>query len=265
MLIAVIGAAVLYTVFLWWFSTGAILWLDRRPKNTFRLSLIAGSLVGAAAVYGLVASMKDASPAGAICAFTCALGIWGWHELSFLTGLISGPRKSSCPPNPTAWRRFALATSTLIYHEIALALTAVALLAITWGQPNQVGLWTFAVLLVARLSTKLNLFLGVPNFSADFFPDHLRHLTSYMRKRPASALFPVSIAAGSALAGAEAALAFRPDATPFQLVSLALVFVLTALALLEHAFMVLPLHDSALWRWAMPTSTKINADLAVKE
>jgi putative photosynthetic complex assembly protein 2 len=265
MLLALIGCAVVYTIFLWWFSTGAILWLDRRPRTTFGWSLIAGALVAAAAVYGLVASMKDPSPAGAICAFTCALGIWGWHELSFLTGLISGPRKSSCPPGVSKWRRFVLATSTLIYHEIALAVTAVALLAITWGQPNQVGLWTFAVLLVARLSTKLNLFLGVPNFSADFFPDHLRHLTSYMRKSPASALFPLSIAAGSGVAGVEAALAFRPDATPFQLVGLSLVFVLTALALLEHAFMVLPIRDAALWRWAMATSHKINTDLAVKE
>jgi putative photosynthetic complex assembly protein 2 len=265
MLLAVIGAAVLYTVFLWWFSTGAILWLDRRPKTTFRWSLMAGSILGVAAVFGLVSSMRDASPAGAITAFTCALGIWGWHELSFLTGFISGPRKSSCPPGVSKWRRFVLATSTLIYHEVALAVTAVLILAITWGQPNQVGLWTFTILLVGRLSTKLNLFLGVPNFAAEFFPDHLRHLTSYMRKRPASVLFPISIAAGSALAGVEAALAFRPDATPFQLVGLSLVFVLTALALLEHAFMVLPIQDAALWRWAMPTSNKINADLIVKE
>jgi putative photosynthetic complex assembly protein 2 len=265
MLLAVIGAAVLYTVFLWWFSTGAILWLDRRPKTTFRWSLTIGSILGLAAVYGLASSMKNASPAGAIIAFTSALGIWGWHELSFLTGFISGPRKSSCPPGVSKWRRFVLATSTLIYHEVALAVTLALMLAITWGQPNQIGTWTFAILLVGRLSTKLNLFLGVPNFAAEFFPDHLRHLTSYMRKRPASALFPISIAAGCALAGVEAALAFRSDATPFALVGLSLIFVLTALALLEHAFMVLPLHDAALWRWALPASAKTNADFVVKE
>ena len=120
-------------------------------------------------------------------------------------------------------------------------------------------------MLAARLSTKLNLFLGVPNFAAEFFPDHLRHLTSYMRKGPASALFPVSMAAGAGLAGVEAVLAFRPDATPYQLVGLSLVFVLTVLALLEHAFMVLPLHDAALWRWALPASAKTNADFVVKE
>jgi putative photosynthetic complex assembly protein 2 len=265
MLLAVIGAAVVYTVFLWWFSTGAILWLDRRPKATFRWSLVAASVVGGVAVYGLASSMTNASPTGAIIAFTSALGVWGWHELSFLTGFISGPSRKSCPPGVSPWRRFVLATATLIYHEIALVLTLALIVAGTWGQPNQVGTWTFAILLAGRLSTKLNLFLGVPNFSAEFFPDHLRHLTSYMRKRPASALFPISIAAGSALAGVEAALAFRPDATPFELVGLSLIFVLTALALLEHAFMVLPLHDAALWRWALPASAKTNADFVVKE
>ena len=34
--LAAIGSAVLYTVFLWWFSTGAILWLDRLPRTTYR-------------------------------------------------------------------------------------------------------------------------------------------------------------------------------------------------------------------------------------
>ena len=265
MMFPVIGAAVLYTVFLWWFSTGAILWLDRRPKTTYRWSLLVGSTLGMAAVYGLTSSVKVASPVGAIIAFTCALGIWAWHELSFLTGFISGPRKSSCPAGVSQWRRFKLATSTLIYHELALAITLALMLAITWGQPNKVGTWTFAILFAGRLSTKLNLFFGVPNFAAEFLPDHLRHLASYMRKRPATAFFSISIAVGSALAGVESALAFRPDATPFDLVGLSLIFVLTALALLEHAFMVLPLHDAALWRWALPASAKTRTDFVVGE
>jgi hypothetical protein len=33
-------------------------------------------------------------------------------------------------------------------------------------------------------------------------------------------------------------------------------FALTALALIEHLFMVLPLPDTALWRWAMPAAGK---------
>jgi putative photosynthetic complex assembly protein 2 len=256
MMFAMIGSAVLFTVFLWWFSTGAILWLDRRPSRTYRWSLLGGSVVAIAAIFGLISSMSDASQMGAVLAFTCALGLWGWHELSFLTGLIAGPRRAPCPPNVTSWRRFALATSTLIYHEIALALTAAAILATTWNQPNQVGCWTFAILFAARLSAKLNLFLGVPNFNAEFFPDHMRHLTSYLRKGPMTALLPLSILAGAGLVWAKAAVSLGPDASAFDLVSFALVFALTALAMIEHAFMVLPLNDAALWRWALPTSAK---------
>jgi putative photosynthetic complex assembly protein 2 len=256
MMFAAIGSAVVYTVFLWWFSTGAILWLDRLPRATYRWSLLAGSAIALAAIFGLVASLSDASPTGAVLAFTCALGLWGWHELSFLTGFISGPRRAPCPPNTTLWRRFTLATSTLIYHEIALAVTAAAIIAISWKQPNQIGCWTFAVLFVSRISAKLNLFLGVPNFNAEFFPDHLRHLTSYLRRGPMTALFPVSIMAGVTLAWAEAQVPLKPDASTFEVVGFALVFALTALAIIEHVFMVLPLHDAALWRWAKPISAK---------
>jgi putative photosynthetic complex assembly protein 2 len=260
MVIAAIGCAVLYAVFLWWFSTGAILWLDRHPSRTYAFSLIGASLVAMASIFGLLHSMTQTSPAAAVIAFTSALGLWGWHELSFLTGFIAGPRKAACPPGASGWRRFILAASTLIYHEVALVGTAAVLWEILRLQPNKVGLWTFTILLVSRLSAKLNLFFGVPNFTAEFFPDHLRHLTSYLRKGPTNALFPVSLAAGVALAWAEAISALRADSTPFETVGYSLVFALTALALIEHAFMVLPIQDAALWRWALPTSAKTSAE-----
>jgi putative photosynthetic complex assembly protein 2 len=253
-----IGLAIVYTVFLWWFSTGAILWLDRLPSRTYRWSLIAASVVAIAASLGLVTSMKDPSPTGAVLAFTCALGLWGWHELSFLTGFVSGPRTAHCPPGASGWRRFKLAASTLIYHEIALALTAAVILAVTWNAPNKIGCWTFLILLVSRLSAKLNLFFGVPNFTDDFFPDHLRYLTSYLRKSPVNALFPLSIAAGLALAWSLGRLVFNPDGAVFEVIGFSLMFALTALAVIEHVFMVLPLPDAALWRWAMPASAKGN-------
>jgi putative photosynthetic complex assembly protein 2 len=256
MALVAVGSAVLYTVFLWWFSTGVILWLDRRPRATYRWSLAAGTLIAAVAVGGLLRSMTDASPAGAVTAFTCALAIWGWHELTFLTGLIAGPRRAPCPPGAQGWRRFSLAASTLIYHEIALALTAAAIFAVTWSQPNRVGAWAFAILLASRLSAKLNLFLGVPNFDPGFFPDHLEHLTTYLRRGRTSALFPLSILAGSALVALETAFALRPTASAFETIGVALIFALTALAMLEHAFMVLPVRDAALWRWAAPVRPK---------
>jgi putative photosynthetic complex assembly protein 2 len=256
MTLAAIGSAVLYTLFLWWFSTGAILWLDRLPRATYRFSLIGASVVAAAAVFGLIVSLTTATPTGAMIAFTSAIAIWGWHELSFLTGLITGPNALPCPPEAAGWRRFKLAASTLIYHEIALALTALALLAVSWGRPNMVGAWTFLVLFACRLSAKLNLFLGVPNFTDSFFPKHLRYLTSYLKKGPMSTLFPVSAAAGCAVAAALAWRALDPNATAFDVTAFSLVFALTALAVIEHVFMVLPLPDAALWRWALPASEK---------
>jgi putative photosynthetic complex assembly protein 2 len=252
------GGAVLYTTFLWWFSTGAILWLNRRPSRTHRASLTAATVLAIASACGLAASMTDPSPAGAVLAFTSALGLWGWHELSFLTGFISGPRTSLCPPNARGWRRFRLATTSLLYHEVGLILTAAVIVAVTWRQPDQIGCWTFLILFVSRLSAKLNLFLGVPNFTDEFFPDRLRYLTSYIRRGPVNALFPLSVAAGLLLAGIEARLALAPAASAFQTVGYALLFTLTALALIEHAFMVSPLPDAALWRWAMPASPKGN-------
>jgi putative photosynthetic complex assembly protein 2 len=149
------------------------------------------------------------------------------------------------------WLRFRLAASTLIYHEIALALTAAALLALSLGHANTIGALTFLSLLAFRLSAKLNLFLGVPNFTEEFFPDHLRYLTSYIRKAPVTPLMPVCVALGAGVVWAEARAAFNPYATPFVVTGFSLLFALGALALVEHGFMILPLPDAALWRWAM--------------
>jgi putative photosynthetic complex assembly protein 2 len=256
MTLAVISATVVYTLFLWWFSTGAILWLDRRPRKTYPVSLFAGFGVALAGLYAATASMASATPTGALVAFTAAILIWGWHELSFLTGLVTGPRTAPCPPGASGWDRFVLAASTLIYHEIALAVTAAALLVLSWGQPNPVAAWTFLVLFGCRLSAKLNLFLGVPNFTESFFPEHLRHLASYLKRGPMSGFFPPSVAVGCTLAASLAWQAFAPKAAAFDVVAFSLLFALTALAVIEHAFMVLPLPDDALWRWALPASEK---------
>ena len=69
---------ILYTLFVWWFSTGAILWLDGLPPRTYRYSLAGASVVTAAALYGLEVSENDVSPTGAVIAFTSRLMIWGW-------------------------------------------------------------------------------------------------------------------------------------------------------------------------------------------
>jgi putative photosynthetic complex assembly protein 2 len=249
--ITAIGCAIVYALVLWWFSTGAILWLDRRPKHTHGWSLGVGAVLAAVALIAFLGSLSQATPTGAVIGFTSALALWGWHELSFLTGHITGPRTAACPAGATGWRRFTLAASTLIYHEIALAVTAASLLALSLGHANMIGALTFLSLLAFRLSSKLNLFFGVPNFTEEFFPEHLRYLTSYIRKAPMTALMPICIAVGAGVVWAEARAAFNPYATPFVVTGFSLLFALGALALVEHGFMIVPLPDAALWRWAM--------------
>jgi putative photosynthetic complex assembly protein 2 len=260
-----IGCAIVYALVLWWFSTGAILWLDRRPRRTHGWSLGLGAIVAALALIVFLASLRQATPAGAVIGFTSALALWGWHELSFLTGHVTGPRTAPCPAGVAGWLRFKLAASTLIYHEIALALTAVALLALSLGHPNTIGALTFLSLLAFRLSAKLNLFFGVPNFTEEFFPDHLRYLTSYIRKAPMTLFMPVCIALGAGVVWVEARVAFNPYATSFVVTGFSLLFALGALALVEHGFMILPLPDAALWRWAMREDGKAAAPRPIPE
>jgi putative photosynthetic complex assembly protein 2 len=253
---ALIASALAFALGLWWASTGAILWLNRRPRASYRWSLAGASVVAALAVAALVLTRDAATPVGAFVAFTAAIAVWGWHELSFLTGFVTGSSTAPCPAGARGWRRFRLAAATLMHHEVALAVTAVAVAALTLGRSNPIGGWTFLMLFGARLSSKLNLFLGAPNFSAEFFPAHLRYLTTYLRKAPVSVLYPVSIAGLTFSAYAAARPALDPTAAPFAATGYALVFALAALAVLEHAFMALPLPDAALWRWAMPASER---------
>ena len=77
------------TLFLWWFTTGAILYLDGMRRETFRGTLAAATAVLALALWGLHATAGDATPQGATIAFACGLAVWGWLELTFLTGAVT--------------------------------------------------------------------------------------------------------------------------------------------------------------------------------
>lgn len=242
------------TLFLWWFTTGAILYLDGMRRETFRWSLGAATLLLALAAWGLHASAADATPAGAILAFGCGLAVWGWLELTFLTGVITGPERSPCPPGLTGWPRFRRATLAVLHHELAILLAAAALAGLTWGGPNKAGLFTVLLLWGMRLSAKLNLFLGVRNLNAEFLPDHLRYLGTYFGRRPTNPLLPFSLLGSVGVAALLLAEAFAPGASPpggeaFHAVAFTLLGTLAALGALEHAFMVVPLPATALWGW----------------
>lgn len=249
-----------FALFLWWFSTGMILLADRMPRVTPRATFVVASLFGVAAIAAAWLARDTATVSGAFIGFTAGLALWGWHEVSFLTGIITGPRRDTCPADAVGWKRFVYAAQTLIHHEVAIALTLVGLAAMLWGTDNQTALWTFAILWGMRLSTKFNIFLGVPNITEEFLPSHLEHLKSYFRNRALNMLFPISVTAGTILTvwlGQQALATTPPAQTTFVLLT-----TLAALGVIEHWFLVLPWRDEELWRWYLkqpqPEPTKIS-------
>lgn len=253
---AELGVAVLFAAFAWWSATGAILYLDGLPPESFRRSMLGATVLLLVGLYGLARTSADDSVASAYLAFTCALLVWAWQEMSFLMGFVTGSRRIDCTPGARGWRRFGEATLAIIHHELAIAVTALVVLAITWGGPNQVGTWAFMVLWVMRLSAKLNLFLGVRNLGEQFLPEHLRYLRTYFTRRQMNPLFPISITASTVAAVMLARQAMGAQPGSFEAVASTLVAALLALAVLEHWVMVLPLPSEALWSWCLGSRSR---------
>jgi putative photosynthetic complex assembly protein 2 len=243
--------AILFTVFVWWFTTGVIIYLDGLPRRTFPVSMTIASLVLIAALHGLVAGQDDTTVVGAYSAFAFALLAWGWNEMGFLMGLITGPRTTACPADAAGLKRLSYAIQAVIFHELAIVLTAGVIWLATAAGTNHVGFQTFALLWVMRLSAKVNVYLGVPNITEAFLPPHLKYLKSYFRTRPMNAVFPVSIMGTTLLTAYFAQGALAPAATPFEITAAVLLATLSALALVEHWFMVLPIPSESLWTWGL--------------
>lgn len=248
---AAIGIPVLVTVFAWWFSTGLILLLDGLRRETFRRSMAFATAFLVAALAGIWGLRDEASVAGAYLGFLCGLAVWGWIELSFLTGVITGPVRTPCPPGLSGVRRVLAAIGVILWHELAIIGGAAAILALSWGAANHVAAWTFAILWVMRQSTKINIFLGARNTGEVFLPDHLRYIGSYFRHRSMNLLFPVSVMAATLFCAWLFHHAFMAGATPFDVTAASLLGTLAALAVLEHWFLMMPLPIERLWRWAM--------------
>src|SRR5690349_8856177 len=127
----VVSTAIGFVLLLWWFATGAILWLDRLDRRTFPWTVAAATLVLAACIFGLAAAL-------------------------------------------------------------------VAVAAVTLPGGSLVGLWTFLILWVMRLSARLNIFVGVPTPGLQFLPDHLAYLGGHFRSGPVGAFFAVTTTAATA-------------------------------------------------------------------
>jgi putative photosynthetic complex assembly protein 2 len=239
----------LFALFVWWFGTGVVMLLDGLPRDTFRWSLAISTLIALGALICIGRSAHSSGVAGAYAAFFCAVLVWGWHELAFLTGWLTGPRQRACSAPAHGPTRFREAVQTILWHELAIVAMGAFIVALTWGAPNQVAAWTFILLWVMRLSAKLNLYLGVRNRGEEFLPAHLRYLSSYFRRRSINPLLPLSLVAGAVVAVVMIGAAI--DASGPARAGLLLVASMLALALVEHVLMVVPLQSTWLWRWAL--------------
>jgi putative photosynthetic complex assembly protein 2 len=251
---------IIFALFVWWFATGLVLYVVGRPRASHATAMIATTALLAAGFWGTWVSALDTSVTGAYIAFGSAMLIWGWHEMSFLLGFITGPRKTPSPErnNDTAHGgRAPLGASVevVIYHEFAIALTVALMFMLTLEAPNKVGLWTFVILWLARLSTKFNIYLGVPNHTEQFLPSHLKYLATYFCRRPMNLLFPLSVTASTIITGMLIDHAASQTASTAEITGSVFLAALMTLAVIEHWFLVLPIPSAALFSWGL-TSRK---------
>jgi len=248
--------ATVLALFSWWFFTGIILLVvrraDRSGGRTHGASVVLTVPLLALGVAGLIVSAGDFSVTNVYVAFFSALMIWGWIELAFLCGIITGPERRPCPDGLLGWPRFVRAWHTLSYHETLLLCGLLITTAITSDAANTFGFWTYLILFVARISAKLNLFFGVPRVNTEFVPTQLQHLKTYFRQGNVTITFVIGITFLSFATACFAERLFTAETLSLQH-GFALLFSLSALATLEHWLMVIPLPDAKLWRWMLPS------------
>jgi putative photosynthetic complex assembly protein 2 len=240
------------TVAIWFVATGLIAWADNLERTTFTRSLMIGSIAGIAGLIVILAASLSAEVWAVYLAFVGALMVWGWHELSFLTGASAGPRRGLADPSLTGLARFRQAAATVMHHEVALALTALLLISLSWNVPNQIGATVFALMFGMRLISKINLFVGVPNSTSEMLPEHLGYLKSYFGPNRVTVLLALSIAGIAGVTAYFAQLALAAPVGSAEMVGASLLTTLSLLGVLEHLFLALPFRDGMLWGWALP-------------
>jgi putative photosynthetic complex assembly protein 2 len=239
-----------FVVLAWWLGTGLVFLLERATRGRPTAALAGIVTFAALALAGVARASMDASAAGAYLGFASSIVLWGALELSFLTGLATGPRRRSCPDQCRGWRHFGHAVQALLYHELALAAAFGTVFAISSNHPNQTAAGTFGLLWVMRESAKLNLFLGVRNPAVELLPRQLEHLRCYFGPRRVNPMLPISVAAAVCAEILLLDRALAPAASHADRVAGLMLATLLALAILEHLMLILPVRADALWTWA---------------
>jgi putative photosynthetic complex assembly protein 2 len=245
-----LGLPFLVVIAIWFVGTGLVAMINHRLRASFGRALVIACTCALLGLGLVILTAHSTAVWATYASFLGGLLIWSWHEISFLTGAVTGSHRDTCPPDAQGWRRFSMATMALIHHEVALAMTAGLLLSLAAVTANPTGAYAFGLLLIFRLSSKLNIYRGVPHLSDELLPQHLAYLKSYFGPKRLNAMLLLSLAAIVGLVVWFALTAIRAD-QPNEVAQGWLLCCLSLLAALEHLFLGLPVRDSALWGWAM--------------
>ena len=255
-------APTLFALLCWWFGTGAILWLVRRAPSTFPWSMGVLSLLLMGSLWTTWLSMQDHTVGSAYLAFASVIVMWSWHEMAFLTGWLTGPRRVALQAGATGWRRLRQALGAVLWHEVALLINFGLLMLMQQGQPGHVAICTYALLWCMRASAKLNLFFGVPETGEQYLPRHLSYLGSYFRRGRLTVFFYATVALACATWGW---LVWQVlDGTTAISTGWVLLAALLGLAIVEHVIMAFSTPMQKLWGWAMSqANTDVHRDVPV--
>lgn len=249
-----------YAAMCWWLGTGIILWLDRLPAKSFPWSMAGWSGLTLLSFWAVSESMKSVSVFNAYLAFGAIIVMWGWHELAFLTGWITGPRTISLVMGTTGLDRFKHSLQVVLYHELGLIANFGVLWLMQADQPNHVALCTFSLLWFLRVSAKLNLFFGVPQNGAQYLPKHLGYLASYFPTRGMTSWFLLSFTSAILV---WVWIVWQAQAGVVEVsTGWVLLASLLGLGILEHAMMMLPWPLEKLWGWALNSKNAVTLDSA---
>ncbi len=246
-----IWLALTAAVALWWLLTGIALMCVHQAPAVRNLVLGVATVVAGMSFWILPETAATHSVSSVLAGFLIALLIWGWLELVYLMGYVTGPNKHQAPGGAATGKRFILALASIIYHEV-LALTVIVLAFLQVGLEgnNLITPLVLSVLWIMRCSTKLNLFFGVRHFNENWLPESLSYVTSFIAVGKNSALIvPTTFMA--ALLAAALFFAGLNAASPTAALTLYLLAWLSTLAVLEHFFLMVPVGEHALWRWAV--------------
>lgn len=248
---------ILYTLFLWWFSTGIIFLVYRRSRKFVQRSFMGGTLALIVAFIGIITTRALSHPRDVYLAVTCAVMVWAWQVASYYLGFVTGPHNKHYLIHDAGWERsvmnrFRLALHFSIYHELLAAATGLLIAALVWSSANRWALWMYLALWLMHISARLNVFLGVRNFRIELLPQQMHYMGSLLGKRQVNVLFPFSVVAASVVALLLFHQGLQVETDPAHRAGYMIVGMMILLGAIEHWMLVLPIPAAILGLGILP-------------